>query len=236
MNEEDIRQKLSETKEKAKQCLFYIVIGLVSVVFTCFLPLVGSEGDLQSRFPTTAEGWIVWSICNLSTAVLNVLIYICYMKQGHLNIKNDKLYLEGLSILEKVKVQKSKKPLSPQQWTKRQVGTKGVIIFFTTLGSLVGLTNAILRWNVELFLVYFVAVIMANVAGIIQMKKTELYWTTEFVDYARYVYNKQVEEEKAHEEAKKPVSSKTLNKSNGGPKNGSRKQRVSKHSRTSRKE
>lgn len=236
MNEEEIRQEIGNIKEKAKQCLFYIVIGLVSVVFTCFLPLVGSEGDIQSRFPTTVDGWIIWAICNLSTAVLNVLIYVCYMKQGHLNVQNDPYYKEGMTTLNKVKFQKKKEPLSPKQWTRKQVGTKGVILFLSTLGSLVGLTNAVLRWNLELFLIYLIDVIMANVFGIIQMKKTELYWTTEFVEYAHFVYNKQEEEEKGKQkESKKTISSKTLNKAKGGPKN-ERNKKVSKHSGTSRKE
>lgn len=220
------QEQIASVKEKAKRYLYYIIIGLVSVVFVVFLPFVGSEGDIVSRFPTTTTGWFVWVISNVTTAILNVVIYICFMEQGELNSKEDPKYKEANELLSKVEALKKKEPRSPKQWKKRQYSTKGVITFCSTLMSLIGLSNAILRWDYTIFLVYLAAIIMGLVFGLIQMKKAELYWTDEFNQYAHFIYNKQEEERKIKEaEARKKAQEER--------KNG--KQTVSKHSRTSRK-
>lgn len=217
-----------QIKEKAKRYLYYIIIGLVSIVFVVFLPFVGSEGDIVSRFPTTTTGWIVWAISNVTTAILNVVIYICFMEQGELNSKDDPKYIEANQILEKVESVKKKKPLSPKEWKKRQYSTKGVITFCSTLMSLIGLSNAILRWDYTIFLVYLAAIVIGIVFGLMQMKKSELYWTDEFNQYARFMLNKQEEERKIKEaEAQK--------KAQEEKKNAGKKQNISKHPRTSRK-
>lgn len=229
MNEElkELQEGFADFKQNARQYLYYIIIGLVSVVFTVFLPLVGSEGDLASKFPTTAAGWLVWVVTNLTTSVLNCVIYYCLMEQGHLNVKEHPKYLEAEKILEKVESVKRKNPRSPKQWKKKEYTVKGVIVFCSTLLSFIGLTNMILRWDIEIFLVYLFAIIVAIAFGLIQMKKAELYWTDEYNEYAHFMFNKQEEErklkaanERKPEEVKKNVRKKT----------------VSKHSRTSRKE
>jgi len=217
-----------QIKEKAKRYLYYIIIGLVSIVFVVFLPFVGSEGDIVSRFPTTTTGWIVWTISNVTTAILNVVIYICFMEQGELNSKDNAKYIEANQILEKVESVKKKDPRSPREWKKRQYSTKGVVTFCSTLMSLIGLSNAILRWDYTIFLVYLAAIVLGIVFGLIQMKKSELYWTDEFNQYAHFMLRKQEEERKLKE-------AEELKKAQEEKKNAGKKQSISKHPRTSRK-
>lgn len=217
-----------QIKEKVKRYLYYVIIGLVSVVFVVFLPFVGSEGDLVSRFPTSAIGWVIWTITNVTTAILNVVIYILFTRQAELNVKEDPKYVEAKQLLDQVEEIKKKNPRSPKEYHKRQYSTKGAITFVTTFSSLIGLSNAILRWDYTIFLVYLATIVMGIIFGLIQMKKTELYWIDEFPQYARYMYNKQEEERKLKE-------AEELKKSQEEKKNVRIRQNVSKHPGTSRK-
>ena len=216
---------IAETKMKAKQYLYYIIIGLVSVVFTCFLPMVGSEGDIASHFPTTLAGWFIWAIRTVSTAVLNIVIFYCFMEQAIINVKDDPKYKEANEILDRCKSTKRKDPRSPRVWKRGEYNKKGTVIFISTAAALVGLENMLLEWNLALFLSYVFTILMGLLFGVLQMKKAELYWTEEFNEYAHFIEAQEKLEEK---EAEKKIKE--------DKKNVSRKQSLSKHSRTSRKE
>lgn len=215
----------AQIKVKAKQYLYYIIIGLVSVVFTCFLPMVGSEGDIVSHFPTSAVGWLIWCIRTLSTAVLNIVIFYCFMEQAIVNVKDDPKYKEANAILDCCKSTKRKNPRSPKVWKKTEYSKKGTVIFLSTAIALVGLENMLLSWNLALFLSYIFTILMGLLFGVLQMKKAELYWTEEFNEYAHFVEAQEKLEEKEQEKIE-PKEDK---------KNVSRKKNLSKHSRTSRK-
>lgn len=212
----------AELKLKAKQNLYYIIIGLVSIVFTCFLPMVGSEGELVSHFPTTFVGWLIWLIRTLSTAVLNIVIFYCFMEQAIVNVKDDPKYIEANEILDRCKSTKRRNPRGPKIWKKQEYSKKGTVIFVSTAIALVGLENMLLSWNLALFLSYIFTILMGLLFGVLQMKKAELYWTEEFNEYAHFVEAQEKLDEKAKEKE--------------GSNNASRKQSLSKHTRTSRKE
>lgn len=175
--------------QKARQWIYYIIIALVTVVFTVFLPLVGSEGDIASHFPTTVMGWIIWSITKLLTAVLNVVIFYCFNEQAEINVKENDKYKEAKVKIGKCKTVKEKQPRSPTKWKTAVYSKKGVIIFITTAGALIGLENMILRWRLDIFLTYIFTIILGLIFGILQMKKAEIYWTEEFPDYVDKVYS-----------------------------------------------
>ena len=212
----------AELKLKAKQNLYYIIIGLVSIVFTCFLPMVGSEGELVSHFPTTFVGWLIWLIRTLSTAVLNIVIFYCFMEQAIVNVKDDPKYIEANEILDRCKSTKRRNPRGPKIWKKQEYSKKGTVIFVSTAIALVGLENMLLSWNIALFLSYIFTILMGLLFGVLQMKKAELYWTEEFNEYAHFVEAQEKLDEKAKEKE--------------GSNNASRSKKVFKHSRTSRKE
>lgn len=179
---------------KTKQYLYYIIIGLVSIVFTVFLPMVGSGGDIVSHFPTTGMGWFIWVIAKLSTAILNVVIFYCFMEQAVVNVKDDPKYIEANDLLHKCKKGKIKEPRSPAHWKKQEYTKKGIIIFVSTGVALVGLENMILTWKLEAFLSYLFTIIMGLVFGILQMKKAEIYWTLEYNEYAHKIYDEEFTE------------------------------------------
>lgn len=178
--------------EKVKQWMYYFLIGIVSLMSLCFLPMIGSDVGLGWNLPNTVVGWIVWIVVKLIVAVLNVLIFHCFMQQAKINIKDNERYQEALMILRMINLD-DYVPRGPVEWTTLQYKQKGVTIFITTALSTVALTQAILSFDWMAMLTYLFTILMGLIFGIMQMKTAEEYWTDEFWQYAKKVerdYNK----------------------------------------------
>lgn len=172
--------------DKVRQWMYYFIIGIVSLIALCFLPMIGSSVGLGWNLPNTFVGWVVWVTVKLIVAVLNVLIFHCFMMQAKINIKDNERYIEAQSILRVNKV-KEFIPRSPAAWNKQQYGTKGITIFITTGLSTVALTQAMLTFDWMSMLTYLFTIVMGLIFGIMQMKVAEDYWTDEFWQYAQQV-------------------------------------------------
>lgn len=166
--------------------MYYFIIGIVSLIALCFLPMIGSSVGLGWNLPNTFVGWVVWVTVKLIVAVLNVLIFHCFMMQAKINIKDNERYIEAQSILRVNKV-KEFIPRSPAAWNKQQYGTKGITIFITTGLSTVALTQAMLTFDWMSMLTYLFTIVMGLIFGIMQMKVAEDYWTDEFWQYAQQI-------------------------------------------------
>lgn len=192
----DINNSVDNARLKAKQWMYYLIIGVVSLITLIFLPMVGSTAGLAWAIPNTVVGWIVWVAVKLIVAGLNVLIFHCFIMQGKLNIKDDPRFLEAKAILNLIH-NKEEIPLSPSQWTARTYGTKGVTIFITTALGCVALSQAILTFDWISMLTYLFTIIMGVIFGILQMKSTEEWWTDDYLKYAKYVQKKTNEQKEA---------------------------------------
>lgn len=179
--------------DKIRQWMYYFVIGIVSLIALCFLPMIGSSANLGWNIPNTIVGWIVWVTLKIIVAVLNVLIFHCFMMQAKLNIKDNKNYKEALEILQSNQTEEFI-PLSPKEWNKKQYGTKGVTIFTTTALSTIALTQALLTFDWMSMLTYLFTIIMGLIFGVLQMKTAEDYWTGEFWQYAKQIQQTQEKE------------------------------------------
>ena len=177
--------------EKLRQWMYYFVIAIVSLIALFFLPMIGSEAGLGWNIPNTFIGWVVWVSVKLIVAVLNVLIFHCFMMQSKINIKDNEKYQEAIKILQENKI-KEFEPLSPFAWTKKQYGQKGVTIFITTALSTIALTQAMLTFDWMAMLTYLFTIVMGLIFGILQMKTAEDYWTDEFWQYAQLYKNKEL--------------------------------------------
>lgn len=175
--------------DKVKQWLYYLIIGVISLISLVFLPLVGSEVGLGWDLPNTSAGWAVWIVTKLIVSILNVLLFHCFMEQAKLNVKEDPRYKEAFDKLYKV-ANKVYNPRSPRQFNKKEYSTKAVTIFLFTALSTVALSSAILTFDYMSLLTYLFTIALGVVFGIIQMKKAEVYWTTEFCDFADLFYEK----------------------------------------------
>ena len=172
--------------DKVKQWLYYFIIGIVSMIALCFLPMIGSNVGLGWNLPDTEVGWIVWITVKVIVAVLNVLIFHCFMMQAKINAKTNAKYQEALEILRLTK-RKEFVPRSPSSWNKQQYGQKGITLFITTAFSTVALTQAMLTFDWMSMLTYLFTIIMGLLFGVMQMETAEEYWTDEFWQYAQQV-------------------------------------------------
>ena len=193
MNDNEALSASNEAREKAKQNMYYILIGIISFISVAFLPMVGSTVGLGWKLPDTPTGWVVWAISRLIIATLNVLIFYSFMEQAKLNVAKDPHYIEATEILLKAK-KADHTPRSPQKWQALQYGKRGTKIFISSALSVVALGQAILSFDWVSMLAYIFTIAMGVVFGILQMKKAEAYWTDEFYRYALMI----------KEEAKKP--------------------------------
>lgn len=178
-----------------KGYLYYILIGIVSIIMLVFMPMMGSVAGLAWVLPTTAAGWVVYVISKLASAGFNVAIFHCFNKQGKLNILTHTSYIEAQNILRKANEKFVKHPRSPSQYSIDIYGKKGITLFLTTLLGAVGLSQAILTFNLTEFLVQLVTLVIGIIFGILQMKNTEEYWTVEYLEYAKEIYDNQKEVE-----------------------------------------
>lgn len=184
--------------DKVRQYLYYCLVGVISIVMLVFMPMLGSSAGLQWVLPTTVAGWIVYVICKLCSAGFNIGLFHCFNKQGKLNIQKHEAYLEAKKLLKEMDARDIKKARSPHEYHKDIYGKKGLTIFLMTLLGTVGLSQALLTFDVKEFIVQFVALVMGIIMGVLQMKDTESFWTEEFLEYAK---DKQ-EEQKALQDKK----------------------------------
>ena len=169
---------------KWKQYQYYVIIAVISLIALLFLPMIGSEAGLAFVLPNTVIGWVVYVSTKLIVAVINILIFHCFNLQGKVNISTNENYLAANEILLRETGDKELIPRSPKQWAAATYGKKGLAIAATSILSAVGLTQAILTFDVLTMLTYLFTIIMGIVFGILQMNNAEIYWTEEYYRYA----------------------------------------------------
>lgn len=178
------REISKKTSEWLKQYTYYIIIFVASLIALVFLPMVGSTVGLGWKLPTTTAGWIVYVTTKIIVAGLNVLIFHAFMQQAKVNIINDAKYNEANEILGRIRI-KEYHPRSPSKFNAGEYGKKGTTIFITTGLATVALTQALLSFDYITMLTYLFTIIMGLIFGVMQMFKAEVYWTTEYYDYAK---------------------------------------------------
>ena len=190
--DKQIEQDGDSIRQTLKQGMYYIIIAVISLISVVFLPMVGTTLGLGWKLPDTTAGWVVWGASRAIVATINVLLFHSFMEQAKLNIKDDEHYKEARDILVKVK-KKEHKPKSPAQWNAAQYGKKGVSLFLASAMSVVAIGQAVLSYEWTTALAYLFTLSMGIIFGIMQMKKAESYWTTEYYEYA--LMKKRMEEE-----------------------------------------
>ena len=188
----DVAEERSSVKDSLKQGMYYIIIAVISLISVVFLPMLGTTLGLGWKLPDTTAGWVVWGVSRAIVATINVLLFHSFMEQAKLNIKDNEHYKEARDILMKVN-KKEHKPKSPAQWNAAQYGKKGTSIFLSSAMSVVAIGQAVLSYDWATALAYLFTLGMGIIFGIMQMKKAETYWTTEYYEYA--LMRKRMEEE-----------------------------------------
>jgi hypothetical protein len=172
--------------KKYNDYLYYVLIGILSLAMVAFLPMVGTTAGLALTLPNTWAGWLVWLVSKSASAVLNILIFRCFIGQGETNVKDHPKYLEAKAILYKY-TDLYAAPRGPIAWLNEQMKKKGTSIFIFTLVSTFALTQAVLTFDIVAMISYIFTAAMGLVFGVIQMKNTEDYYTDEFWRYAKQI-------------------------------------------------
>lgn len=176
---------------KWQTCQNYIIIGVVSLFFLFFLPMIGSTVGLDFVFPDTPAGWVVYVVSKLMVSALNLIIFHCFTLQGKVNAKDNPNYLAANDILSRTTPDKAVRPRSPKQYMAEAYGKKGTAVFFATLVAAIGLTQAVLTFDWVSMLTYLFTIVMGIIFGIFQMNKVELFWTEEYLQYAKMIEEEQ---------------------------------------------
>lgn len=176
--------ELSTFLQKTQLYAYYIIIGVLSLVVVFFFPFVGSTIGFTFTWPTTTSGWIVFVVSKLCVALINILIFHLFILQAKVNVKDNPAYKAAVDKLAVTK--KSYVPLSPAQFFAREYGFKGISVFVLSMVSAIGLTQAVLTFDLIMMLTYLFTILMGITAGYMEMRKVEEFWTEEFPEYADY--------------------------------------------------
>ena len=178
---------INEIKMKMKNGIYYILTALLSIVSIIVFPMLDNSNlTFKDTFPTTATGWTLWIIERVLIIVMNLLILNNFVLQARRNIKDNDNYIQANKILDKYKP-KGYKPQSPSQYMSRMYLKKGGSLIITAVASLITIGEAAVNYNYLLLIATVVTIVFAIVFGVVAMHNTEMYWTTEYLDYAHMI-------------------------------------------------
>lgn len=169
---------------RAKQYGNYIVIGLVSLLAVTFLPFIGSSFTGAIELPKSWLDWCVFIFSRVIVAVLNIIIFNSFLSQAKINIKDDVNFIRANEIMSRITKQSKVQPRSPKKYLGAAWTRKGTTIFVSSILSSFVLAEAILNFNLTLFLSYSFTILMGCIFGYMQMNDAEAYWTNEYLIYA----------------------------------------------------
>lgn len=162
----------------------YIIIGIISLIALVFLPLLSSTAAIGFNFPNTVAGWILWATTKVIVAVINVLIFHCFIMQGKSVAKSTAEYKLAQKLLRVFNPPGKRVLLSPEEWTSREYRKKGTIVVISSLLGAFSLTQAILTYDWVTMLTYLFVIIFGIIFGILEQRKTFEMWTDGYLEYA----------------------------------------------------
>lgn len=172
-----------EFLEKIGQYSNYLIISICSVLAVFFFPFLGSTVGLELELPNTTAGWIVFVVTKLCVGALNLLIFHCFVAQAKINVRDNANFKQANQILQEEEPQN--KPLSPSAFFLREYSFKGVSVFVLSILSAFSLAQAVLTFDLIMMLTYVFTILGGVIAGFLEMKKVEDFWTYDYLNYAK---------------------------------------------------
>ena len=186
----DVTEIQGNAEKRVQDYLYYFMIAIISLCAMFVIPCFGSTVGMEWNFPNSVVGWIVFITSKLTVAIVNILIFHGFIKQSRINIRDNPAYLEAMQILNNVG-RKTYTPRSLAEINKKEYGHKMITIFISSMFSAFSFSQAILTFDITSLISYSITVLFGIIFGLLEMKKYEDYYTHEFVDYAKYVQEKQ---------------------------------------------
>lgn len=181
--------KQREIKNTFKEISYYLIIGLISIIIVFVIPLVSGAlyGDFGMYFPKTTEGWILYWCIRGGSAGGNVALFVLFKLQALTNVKREPTYIEAKQILQKHIGEKEFIPRSPAQMNLQEYIIKGITVLLTSLLASVTISALVISFDFITFLSCIVSTLIAICFGWVTMIKNEMYWTEEYLEYAKYI-------------------------------------------------
>ena len=171
-------------KEKFKLYQGYFIIGILSLICIFFLPMLGSEVGLVFAFPTTAAGWLIWSVSKIAVILINLLLFDQFVRQAKINVKDNEQFMKAQEIFNNLSTPEEEYLPTPTEFFSRLYRNKGTKSFITSALSVVAFSNAILTFNWVTMLTYLFTIITGIIFGWITMISVEDYWTDTYYKLA----------------------------------------------------
>ena len=180
---DDMRNKVLNAKEALKQYIYYILISILSLLSIIVFPMLNSTANIVDTFPKDPTGWVMYILIRFLVVVMNILIFANFLQQSKINVKDHPNYIRANEILGRCK-SKDYNPRGPKQYLNQVYATKGIMLALMSVVSLFVIGNAIMRYDYMVLIATVFSVIMAVVFGIMSMKRAEIYYIGEYLDYA----------------------------------------------------
>ena len=139
-----------EIRKTLNDSAYFIIIGLISLLAVFIPPLFMGclSSDIGMAFPKNAEGWILWSIMNVSTAIANISLLVLFKLQAKKNARKDPNFIKANEILNKLAGRKEVFiPRSPARLNITDYSKKVVAILVSTFTASITLTSLILSFD-----------------------------------------------------------------------------------------
>lgn len=186
---DEIAEKSKNLREQLKLYTYYILIAILSLLSVIVFPILNSTADISDTFPKDPTGWVMYCLIRVLVVVMNMLIFSNFLQQSKLNVKDEENYKRANQILGRCKP-KDYHPRSPKQYLTKEYTVKGAFLVVGTVASLFVIGNAIINYDYMLLIATVFSVITSIVFGIMTMKKAEIYYVSEYLDYALLIEKK----------------------------------------------
>lgn len=173
----------------------YIIITVACLILAFVPPMIGSIAGVGLALPTTASGWVIWSILQACSTIANCLLFYAFTAQGEDNVKTHPSHLKAIELLRVNKIYNETVLISPQEWRRKGWGKKIAWMAAGTLLGGVALTQAMIAFDLIRFITQILLMTFGLIFGAVQMKKTEYIFSDYYLEYAEQQVRKKKEEE-----------------------------------------
>lgn len=192
-----------EIRKTLNDSAYFIIIGLISLLAVFIPPLFMGclSSDIGLAFPKNMEGWILYIIMNVSTAIANISLLVLFKLQAKKNARNNENFKRANDILNRLAGKKEIwVPRSPARMDAGDYTKKISAIIISTFTASITLTSLILSFDWMTLLSCLVSIIITLCVSWITMINNEIYWTEEYVLYAEMIEKREQEKAKLNTE------------------------------------
>lgn len=139
-----------EVRKVLNDSAYYIIIGLISMLSVFIPPLFMGclSSDIGLAFPKNLEGWILYLVMNISTAIANISLLVLFKLQAKKNARSNDSFKKANEILNRLAGRKEVFiPRSPTRMNAADYTKKVIAIVVSTFTASITLTSLILSFD-----------------------------------------------------------------------------------------